>query len=255
MAQSITEKLDAIRDQVAGFAGNFTDKLSEMNALKSKVDAAADKANAAAVLSSNTTHAVYIYLDTENGDDANEPGGYGDFDTAVKTWERALDACHAGRRCVIYVRGTLVADKRYTLDAPPSIIEYRAWDAGVENAPRPKLQFADDITDPDNIVPGGIYSFSSFDVYINGIDIEMAHSSSSSPIYMNCGFLVASAFYTKITRTGSGGALFRPNYSGAFRMGGSVEIDASAAGYVIHGVAAGADPNAKVGITASFESA
>lgn len=198
-----------------------------------------------AVMKSVTGY-VYVYIDTVNGDDANN-GGSSD---PVETWARAVALMQPGKRNLIYVRGDLSFDSYHIMEMPPSHLAFYAWDgpgtATIRNV---------DFTSPANYC--GLWFNSHCSVYFYGFNIILeAASAVYGFISGNVGSDILIRFYSCVfSQSGSNTSslLFRSTGARLFFSFYNSPIT-PITGKVLYGVSSGSDPNAQMFVESDITS-
>lgn len=245
---TLLESVESLKALVTGFATSLANKLTELNTARDSANAAAVAAANAAAAATNPHLKRLVYLNAINGDDSQD----GSKTSPVKTWAAMLALAKSGSRLEVFLMTDVIADTIQLWRTPPSCIQFKGTGEDGNGLAQRKVTFVDAV----NLAAysGGLYSMTSMNVETSRVDFEMAHTRSFSPVYVRQGRLEVKAAIGTITRVGTGAALFDVDGSAHFQVS-SVFIDPSASGYVVDGIPAGSDPNARPGFTANFDQA
>lgn len=246
---TLSEKIDAFTTLVDNFAASLTVKLTSLNAATDTANAASLAANTAIADIGSTSLIITIYIDAVNGDDSQDGKTAA---KAVKTWQAACAKIRTDSTVFINLLADIIIDYSVTLRNSPKFLGIYGKSADNSSAEVRKMTFVDST----NAGPysGGLNLYSTTIISFNKINVELAYHTVVGPIRHLAGKLDVNFSHGNITYTGTGAEMFSATYSSHFHFYNST-IDASAAGHVIAGVAALADPNSRAGMTANFTSA
>lgn len=238
---TLAETLQETNDALTALADYYQTKADVIDA---RIEAQVAEARA---LKLSVVGTLEVAIDAVNGDDNNT----GTVASPFKTWDAVVAKLEGNRATSIVLLSDVVMSKRFTLGQTPARISISGRNS-VGAATRRKLSFVNSLLDPTSA--GGFFFNGALSLNISDVDLEMAYSASVGPLRMIGSTIYVQLSNSNITRTGTGAALFGGTFAGHVQVSATT-IDPSAAGYVFHNVAAGADPNAVVGLTSNLTSA
>lgn len=221
-------------NQIALFGAQFQAMVDKSDTALAAVLAAAN--NITSVFTTN-----FIYFNAVTGSDDNDGRS---ADKPIKTWAKLNGLLNKLARNLVYFQTDAEANTAHFIATFPYIVEFLSSESGV----RRKIRLVDDPVISSYL--GGVFSYSNATIASRDIDWEMAYDSPRSAVQVT-GFLLVILINARMTRTGTGGALFQRSSAAHFEVS-NIQIDPSASGHLIRGLAAGGDPNSLNGVSANF---
>ena len=242
---TLTEIVNGLKTQVEGFATSLATKLDELNTARDGANTAAGSAFNTLASAFSITRSKVIWVDAVNGDDANAGSAP---NVPVKTWAGVYALMHGGFFITVNLLSDLVVDTNHSISWSPNQIYIVGYNTDGTAIQQRKITFVN-ATNNGNV--GGWIFSGRCNISCYSIDLEMAHNLPSYPLYLFKAEAYLHLNLGTITRTGTGGPMFGGGFAGHFHAV-NLNIDPSASGHIIQGVASGGDPNAISGLSANF---
>jgi hypothetical protein len=243
---SVELALAALTESMTDLTGRVTNQAAAWDALVAAEIAALENWRSGA-LGSNVS--AQYFIDAIIGDDANSGLSVA---APVKSWERVTSLIQQNIYTYIFVLSDITADFKRAMFTPPSNLRIFGRDStGVVSTKR-KITLTDSAAASSTVMNlSPPFHFRCLD-----IDFELAGTSATAAFLFVGGASTIHLTRCTVTKTGVGtGALFEfTGGASANIFGETVVVDPAAAGYVIKGVAAGADPNAAYNLTSNLTS-